>query len=65
MTRGGEARRLRGAATPASVLGFSPDGRRLVSGHEDGTLLVWDVAEGWAPLCAFLGHEVPDTSMPE
>lgn len=27
-------------------------------------LLVYDVAEGWAPLCAFLGVEAPDTPMP-
>jgi hypothetical protein len=28
-------------------------------------LLVYDVAEGWAPLCAFLGVPVPDTPMPK
>jgi hypothetical protein len=27
-------------------------------------LLVFDVAEGWAPLCAFLGWPVPDTPFP-
>lgn len=27
-------------------------------------LLVYDVAEGWAPLCAFLDVEVPDTAFP-
>ncbi len=27
-------------------------------------LLVFDVAEGWAPLCAFLGRPVPDTPFP-
>lgn len=27
-------------------------------------LLVYDVAEGWAPLCDFLGVPVPDTPMP-
>ena len=27
-------------------------------------LLVFDVAEGWAPLCAFLGVPVPDTPFP-
>jgi hypothetical protein len=27
-------------------------------------LLVFDVREGWAPLCAFLGVEVPDTPFP-
>ncbi|MDB5448832.1 MAG: hypothetical protein JWQ97_4149 [Phenylobacterium sp.] len=28
-------------------------------------LLVYDVAEGWAPLCAFLGVPVPDGPMPK
>jgi sulfotransferase family protein len=27
-------------------------------------LLVFDVRQGWAPLCAFLGAEVPDTDFP-
>ena len=27
-------------------------------------LLVFDVAEGWGPLCAFLGKEVPDEPFP-
>lgn len=27
-------------------------------------LLVFDVAEGWAPLCAFLGVAVPDEAFP-
>jgi hypothetical protein len=28
-------------------------------------LLVYDVAEGWGPLCAFLGVQVPDGPMPK
>ncbi|KAK4561647.1 hypothetical protein LTR86_004326 [Recurvomyces mirabilis] len=27
-------------------------------------LLVFNVKEGWAPLCAFLGHEIPDLPFP-
>lgn len=27
-------------------------------------LLVYDLAEGWAPLCVFLGREAPSTPMP-
>lgn len=27
-------------------------------------LLVWEVTEGWEPLCAFLGVDVPDEPMP-
>ena len=27
-------------------------------------LLVWDPAEGWEPLCAFLGAEVPAEELP-
>ena len=30
----------------------------------DERLLVYDVKEGWAPLCAFLGVPVPDTPFP-
>ena len=26
--------------------------------------LVYNVKEGWGPLCAFLGEEVPDTPFP-
>jgi hypothetical protein len=29
-----------------------------------GRLLVWDLREGWAPLCQFLGCEVPGISLP-
>jgi hypothetical protein len=29
-----------------------------------GRLLVYDVSEGWAPLCAFLGVPVPDEAFP-
>jgi hypothetical protein len=28
-------------------------------------LLVFDVREGWAPLCAFLGRSVPDEPFPQ
>jgi hypothetical protein len=28
-------------------------------------LLVYNLAEGWAPLCAFLGVAEPDTPMPK
>ncbi|MFI0373292.1 sulfotransferase family protein [Actinomadura sp. 1N219] len=31
----------------------------------DGRLLVFDVAEGWEPLCAFLGVPVPDEPFPQ
>ena len=35
--------------------------RRLVP---EGNLLVFNVKEGWAPLCRFLGEDVPDESFP-
>ncbi len=33
-------------------------------GVDAGRLLVFDVAEGWAPLCGFLGVPVPDEPFP-
>ena len=36
----------------------------VVAGVPKARLLVFDVAEGWAPLCAFLGVPVPDTPYP-
>ena len=37
-------------------VGFSPDGARLVSGSDDGTLRLWDAASG-APLATLKEHE--------
>lgn len=36
--------------------------RRMVPADR---LLIYEVAQGWAPLCAFLGVPVPDTPMPK
>jgi hypothetical protein len=33
-------------------------------GTDPGRLLVYDVAYGWPPLCAFLGVPVPDQPFP-
>lgn len=37
---------------PVNAVAFSPDGRRLVSGADDRSIRLWDVARG-APVCAF------------
>src|SRR5581483_9596220 len=31
---------------PVSVISFSPDGQTLASGHDDGSLRLWDVPTG-------------------
>ena len=36
----------------------------VIAGVPKDRLLVFNVAEGWAPLCAFLGVPVPDTPYP-
>ena len=38
-----ETRALKGHAQPVGALGFSPDGRVLVSGGRDGNVMVWKV----------------------
>ena len=42
---------------------FSPDGARLVSAGEDGTLVQWDVAKGRALGAPWRGHEGPVRSV--
>jgi WD40 repeat protein len=43
LRRGKEMCRIKGFGAGVTSLAFSPDGRRLVSGLTDSTLLVWDV----------------------
>lgn len=44
-------RQLRGHTAPVRAIAFSPDGRTLVSGSDDGTAIVWD-ATGLAGVAA-------------
>lgn len=41
-----EVGRLSGHRVPVHSLAFSPDGSRLVSGGDDGTVIYWDVESG-------------------
>lgn len=49
LARGNELRRLKGFDAEVTWLTFTPDGRRLISGHADSTLLVWDVPASSPP----------------
>jgi WD40 repeat protein len=53
LARGRELRRFKGFGADVTWLAFAPDGRRLVSGQNDSTLLVWDV--GPRPAASKLG----------
>ena len=43
---------------------FNRHTRQVQSSIDPERLLIFDVREGWAPLCAFLGTPVPDASFP-
>jgi hypothetical protein len=57
LTRAKELRRFKGFDAEVTRLGFSPDGRRLLSGLADSTLLVWDVGPRGAAPAGRLGAE--------
>jgi len=44
------------------ALGVSPDGRTMVSGDYDGTLIVWDLPE-WRQRLRIRGHSLPITGV--
>ncbi len=46
---GRELRQFSGHKEPVYCAAFTPDGRRLVSGSADGTVLVWEVGSGAGP----------------
>jgi WD40 repeat protein len=57
LRHGRELRRFKGLDAAVTWLAFAPDGRRLVSGLNDSTLLVWDVSAREASPPIKLGAE--------
>ena len=53
--RNNEKRILTGHALPIGVLDFTTDSKKLASGSQDGTVIVWDV-ETEKPLVTLTGH---------
>jgi hypothetical protein len=46
------------------VKGFIAHNQAVQAAIPAGRLLVYQVADGWEPLCAFLGAPVPDEAFP-
>src|SRR5262249_26964878 len=46
LKRGGSQRFLRGHTADMRTLSYSPDGTRLVTGAQDGTVRVWEAVSG-------------------
>lgn len=47
-----------------AVAAYERHNREVQEAVDPDRLLVYDVAEGWGPLCAFLGRAVPDEPFP-
>ncbi|HEX8435856.1 pentapeptide repeat-containing protein [Archangium sp.] len=56
-TRTGNSRStFQGSGALVSNMAFSPDGRRLVSGSNDGLVTLWSLESGWEPRVVMRGH---------
>ena len=53
-----------GAGTGAMARAMERYNREVVNTVPAGRLLVWSPPDGWAPLCEFLGVDVPDAPLP-
>jgi sulfotransferase family protein len=49
---------------PGTIAVFERHNAEVRAGVEAGRLLVYEVGQGWAPLCDFLGTRVPETPFP-
>jgi serine/threonine protein kinase len=58
----GEVRCLRGHTAKVAAVAFSPDGRHVLSGSEDQSVRLWDVASGREVHC-LEGHDGPVCSV--
>lgn len=53
-----------GLSRDALIENFIAHNEAVKAAIPESRLLVWQVKEGWAPLCAFLGKSVPDEAFP-
>ncbi len=62
---GGEVLHLTGHRGPVNAVAASPDGRRLVSGSDDTTVLVWDLPAAWKETAPPISKGKPAPTFPE